>query len=75
MTLHDALAALPAGVPHPDRLYRADAVAGFLGVTRQTVYCIPTRSLPKVRVGPKGGSVRYLGRDVLSYIERRRDAA
>lgn len=58
------------GVPHADRLYRVDAVAGFLGVSKQTVYSIPARLLPKVRVGPKGGAIRYQGRDVLNYLAR-----
>lgn len=62
-------------MPHPDRLYKAEAVAQFLAVQRKTVYCIPARLLPKVRVGPRGGSIRYIGRDVLRYIERARDSA
>ena len=52
----------------PERLYPAADVAEYLGIKRDTLYLIPESRLRKVRVGPKGGRVRYRGRDVLQYL-------
>jgi hypothetical protein len=52
----------------PERLYPAADVAEYLGIKRDTLYLIPESRLRKFRVGPKGGRVRYHGRDVLQYL-------
>ncbi len=58
----------------PDRLYRVEHVAAFLDVKPKTVYAIGRHLLPVVHVGAgKNGAVRYWGRDVLAYLNARRD--
>lgn len=60
----------------PDALYTAAEVARYLRLGkkgRDRVYEIPTELLPKTRVGPKRGAVRYHGRDVLNYVRRVKD--
>lgn len=57
----------------PERLYDASEVQEILGLKRKkTVYEIPERHLPPTWVGPRRGSKRYRGRDVLAYLERGR---
>lgn len=53
---------------HPEGIYTADEVAAYLKIQRKEVYGIPEELLPKRRVGPRGGAVRYFGRDVLNYL-------
>jgi hypothetical protein len=55
---------------HPERLYTAQAIGEYLGLSRDSVYQIPDRHLPRTRVGPKRGRVMFKGRDVLAYEER-----
>lgn len=54
----------------PNRLYRADDLADLFQCDRDSIYRIPVRLLPRVRVGPRGGATRFWGRDVLAYLER-----
>ena len=57
-----------------EALYTAPEVARILGIKRiQTVYAIPAKLLPKVRVGPTGGLLRYKGSDILEYINACRE--
>ena len=58
----------------PEALYTAPEVARILGTNRvQSVYGIPPKLLPKVRVGPNGGLLRYKGSDLLQYISISRE--
>ena len=62
-----------------DRLYTPDEAALHLGITSarrtKTIGNISRPELPVVWVGPNGGVRRYLGRDLLAYIHRRRECA
>ena len=60
----------PATAWAPYRYYSAEDLADAWGLKRATVYQIPEQLLPKRRVGPKGGRVVYLGRDVSEYESR-----
>jgi hypothetical protein len=52
------------------QLYTAEDVAKILGLTNaKTVYDIPETELPRQRVGPRRGSVRFLGIQVRRYIQ------
>ena len=51
------------------RLYRAREAADILGLDRTTMYDIPESDLPRCRVGPARGSVRWLGADLLAYVK------
>lgn len=53
----------------PDRLYRVPEAAELLDLHPKTVYAIPERLLHRTRVGPKRGSVRIRGRDMLNYLD------
>ncbi len=64
---HGEGAAVLESALHPEQLYTPDRIAEYLGIKRDTLYLIPEARLPKVRVGPRGGRVRYRGRDVLRY--------
>jgi hypothetical protein len=53
-----------------EALYDANDAAVILGLAhRDSMYTIPTGRLPQYRLGPKGGLVRWLGRDLLAYRE------
>ncbi len=67
----------PGGwTPEPDALYEPEEAASFLRLKRKkSIYDIPAQQLPKTKVGPRGGLVRYFGRDLLEYARRRRVAA
>lgn len=71
--LHEPMAIMP------DALYSPAEVAWILGFRGKSVssrlnrvYEIPGEQLPRVPVGPRGGKLMYLGRDILAYIESRR---
>lgn len=54
----------------PWRAYTAKEAAEFLGLARtDSVYEIPEVELPRVRVGPNRGSVRFLGADLVCYAK------
>lgn len=53
----------------PDRLYRVPEAAELLDLHPKTVYAIPERMLKRTRVGPKRGSVKFRGRDLLTYLD------
>lgn len=59
---------------HPDRFYSVPEVAETLRLRPKTVYSIPSRVLPRHRVGPKGGRIVFRGRDVLEYLKTMRRA-
>lgn len=66
----------------PDALYSPAEVADILGVraTRprarlNAVYAIPAGELPRTPTGPRGGNVMFRGRDILSFLDRRRRTA
>ena len=68
-TRTDAETANPFGID-PQRFYDADEVSKALGLRRRkTVYEIPEDDLPRYRVGPGRRTVRFLGRDVVTYLE------
>jgi len=59
----------PFGID-PKRFYNADEVSEALGLRRRkTVYEIPEEDLPRYRVGPGRRTVRFLGRDLVTYLE------
>lgn len=59
----------------PDALYDALETAIILGYggseknRRSQVSAIPDQKLRRTRTGPNGGSVMYLGRDVIAYVQ------
>lgn len=55
----------------PTRLYSAKEAAALLGFSskRDTMSEIPETDLPRCRVGPARGGVRYLGADLLAYAK------
>jgi hypothetical protein len=63
---------------YPDALYsaaQASLILGFTGKPKSRInrmYEIPTSELPQLRMGPAGGIIRWLGRDLLAYREARR---
>lgn len=66
----------------PDGLYSTDEAAHRLGyrgpnqkANRNRVYEIPYADLPRVPVGARGGKTMFLGRDLIAFIERRRQTA
>lgn len=60
--------AVPARPIDPDTLYTPAEAATLLGLRRtKSMSEIPTTDLPKCKVGPARGSVRYLGADLLAY--------
>lgn len=76
--LRERVTATGAAV-NPDVLYTPDEAAyllGFRSEKRKTnqnrLSEIDYSELPRVRVGPRGGKVMFLGRDVLAFIESRR---
>lgn len=58
----------------PWALYTAGEVGRLLRLSRKRVYELSPRELPRTRVGPNGGSVRFQGKDLLHFLEQRRDA-
>lgn len=69
----------------PDALYSPLEMAEILGFESDIedekanarsrsnqVYKIPAKELPRTRVGGRGGKVMFRGRDILSYLDRRR---
>lgn len=53
----------------PTRVYTAEEAAAALGLNRkQTMYEISEAELPRRRIGPRRGSTRFLGRDLLRYV-------
>ncbi len=60
----------------PARLYTPHEAATAIGLRSgrraKTIAAISRAELPVVHVGPQGGVRRYLGSDLLEYIERRR---
>jgi hypothetical protein len=78
--IHPAEPTPPAGPAIvADRLYTPDEAALLLGITSarrtKTLGTISRPELPVVWVGPNRGVRRYLGRDLLAYIHRRRECA
>lgn len=63
----------------PNQLYTPDEAAQLLGLKSKrrtkTLGAVRPSELPVVWVGPNGGVKRYLGQDLVSYIEKRRKAA
>ena len=59
----DELAIVPA------RLYTAADANRLLGFKRMTIYEIPETDLPRCRVGPARGSLRFLGADLVAYAK------
>ena len=64
---------------HPDKLYSAREVAEILGYRSSSdkantnrIYEISDEELPRVPVGPRGGKRMIWGRDILDFIEQRR---
>jgi len=61
-----------------DQLYTPDEAASLLGMKSsrrvKTVANISRHELPIVWIGPRGGLKRYLGADLLAYINMRRVA-
>lgn len=63
----------------PDGLYTPLEVADMLRFTgseksrTNRVYAIPREELPRIRVGPRGGKAMFQGRDILAYLDLRRD--
>jgi hypothetical protein len=61
-----------------EALYTAEEAAVILGMkgtprSRQNaMYEIPEDALPRFRVGPNGGRLRWLGRDLLNYRREHR---
>lgn len=53
----------------PFRYYDAKDLAEAWSLRRPSVYQIPEAELPKRRVGPKRGSIVYLGADIIAYEE------
>lgn len=54
---------------HPDRLYTAKEAAAFLGLCETTVYRMGASGvLKRTGVGPRRGRTKYLGRDILQYL-------
>lgn len=62
----------------PEALYDAEEAAIIIGIRgskenrRNQMYAMPTAILPQHRVGPSGGRIRWLGRDLLAYREGKR---
>lgn len=56
---------------HPDRLYTRPEAAALLGFGHRpnTLTEIPEADLPRCKVGPSRGSVRYLGADLVAYAK------
>lgn len=54
----------------PDALYSVEEVAHILGFDSRpgTVYEIPERELVPTWVGPRRGTKRFLGRDIIAYV-------
>lgn len=74
----DKLARAMRGIV-PDRVYPPDEAAeliGYRGVRgSKSIREIPRSLLPLIPVTPGGRIVGYIGRDLLRYIEQRRQAA
>ena len=68
-TRTDADTANPFGI-ELKRFYNADEVSEALGLRRRkTIYEIPEEDLPRYRVGPGRRTVRFLGRDLVNYLQ------
>ena len=60
----------------PDALYDSVEAAQYLRLRNpRTVREIPEEALPRVRVGPTRGEIRFLGRDLLRYVHAGRGKA
>lgn len=53
----------------PGRLYSASEANALLGFDRMTIYEIPEADLPRCKIGPSRGSLRFLGADLLAYAK------
>ena len=60
----------------PDALYDSVEAAQYLRLRNpRTVREIPEEVLPRTRVGPTRGEIRFMGRDLLNYAEAGRSKA
>ena len=54
----------------PGRLYTAAEASALLRYNRSaTIYEIPATDLPRCKIGPSRGSLRFLGADLLAYAK------
>lgn len=54
----------------PFRLYLPEEVCDFLRLKdKASVYNIPETELPRQRIGPNRGSIRYYGLHILQYVQ------
>jgi hypothetical protein len=54
----------------PGKLYSAKEVAAYFGFKDvDSVYNIQEQDLPRRRIGPSRAAVRFLGEDILKYLE------
>lgn len=72
----EALRGMLAGIV-PDRVYPPDEAAELLGFrggrAGKSIREIPSALLPLIPITPGGRIVGYLGRDLLRYIDERRE--
>lgn len=55
-------------VLHPWKAYTVKQVADLFEMPTSTVYKIPENELPRRYVGPRRGSLRFLGADLMCYL-------
>lgn len=67
------LSQIPTTGINPWRCYKAHEAAVWLGLPdprggNKAIYSIPESDLPRRRIGPSRGRVRFLGMDLICYI-------